>query len=188
MCCIIQVGWSSVKEYYTFSWALAPEGYIEATNVNCCVHFQGRNKSNKVCTGNQGPFIIPMFSKMYVIFKYSIFWYKMLSVPAFYLPHPSEVEYQFVYVDENGKICGCSRQFTFCAPKPLDELETLEEERDGDEEGDGEMEDLLLVVPRAQLLQVGTWRTAQAHSPDPGGPSPNQTSLQVIHQSGSCQD
>ncbi|XP_067100767.1 calcium-binding and coiled-coil domain-containing protein 1b isoform X1 [Osmerus mordax] len=109
---MFKVGWSSVKDYYTFSWALAPEGYIEGTNVNCCVHFQ-----------------------------------------AFYLPQPSEVEYQFVYVDENGKICGCSRQFTFCAPKPLDELETLEEERDGDEEGDGEMEDLLLVVPRAQLLQ-----------------------------------
>lgn len=51
-----------------------------------------------------------------------------------------------------------SRPFTFCAPKPLEELETLKEERDEEEE-DGEEEreeeELLLVVPRAQLLQVG---------------------------------
>ncbi|KAM9799731.1 calcium-binding and coiled-coil domain-containing protein 1-like [Syngnathus typhle] len=73
---------------------------------------------------------------------------------AFYLPRPSPVEYQFVYVDKMGKVCAQSRPFTFCAPKPLDELETLSEERN-EEEGGGydDEEELLLVVPRAQLLQ-----------------------------------
>lgn len=49
-------------------------------------------------------------------------------------------------------MCARSRPFTFCLPKPLEELETLKEEED---EEDGE-EELLLVVPRAQLLQVRT--------------------------------
>lgn len=56
-----------------------------------------------------------------------------------------------MYVDKMGEVCARSRPFTFCAPKPLEELETLKEERD---EEDGE-EELLLVIPRAQLLQVG---------------------------------
>lgn len=60
------------------------------------------------------------------------------------------MEFQFVYVDKTGTVCARSRPFTFCAPKPLEELETLKEEQDGE---DGE-EELLLVVPRAQLLQV----------------------------------
>lgn len=51
-----------------------------------------------------------------------------------------------------GQVCAQSRPFNFCIPKPLEELETLKEEED---EGDGE-EELLLVVPRAQLLQVRT--------------------------------
>lgn len=97
-----------MKEYYTYTWALVPEGYTEGTNVNYCALFQ-----------------------------------------AFYLPRPSAVEYQFVYVDKMGEVCARSRPFTFCAPKPLEELETLKEERD---EEDGE-EELLLVIPRAQLLQ-----------------------------------
>ncbi|XP_075880685.1 calcium-binding and coiled-coil domain-containing protein 1-like isoform X2 [Nelusetta ayraudi] len=70
---------------------------------------------------------------------------------AFYLPRPSEAEYEFRYVDGKGEVCARSRSFTFCAPKPLEELETLREEEDEDEE-DGE-EGLLLVIPRAQLLQ-----------------------------------
>ncbi|TMS19824.1 Calcium-binding and coiled-coil domain-containing protein 1 [Larimichthys crocea] len=105
---IFEVGWSSVNEYYTYTWALVPEGYTEGTGVNCCVHFQ-----------------------------------------AFFLPRPSTVEYEFVYVDKMGEVCTRSRPFTFCEPKPLDELETLKEEQD---EEDGE-EELLLVIPRAQLLQ-----------------------------------
>lgn len=76
---------------------------------------------------------------------------KCLLNTACYLPRPSAMEYQFVYVDKMGEVCARSRPFTFCAPKPLEELETLKEERD---EEDGE-EELLLVVPRAQLLQVG---------------------------------
>lgn len=77
---------------------------------------------------------------------------------ASYLPRPSTVEYEFIYVDKLGEVCARSRPFTFCAPKPLEELETLKEERD---EEDGE-EELLLVIPRAQLLQVGrqTFSTA----------------------------
>lgn len=70
---------------------------------------------------------------------------------ASYLPRPGAVEYQFAYVDKMGEVCARSRPFTFCAPKPLEELETLKEEDDGE---DGE-EELLLVIPRAQLLQVG---------------------------------
>lgn len=61
-----------------------------------------------------------------------------------------------MYVDKMGQVCARSRPFTFCAPKPLEELETLKEERD---EEDGEEEELLLVVPRAQLLQVGAGTT-----------------------------
>ncbi|CAB1353961.1 unnamed protein product, partial [Coregonus sp. 'balchen'] len=107
------VGWSSVKEYFTFAWALTPEGYTKETNANCCVHFQ-----------------------------------------ASYLPCPSSVEYQFVYVDQRGEVFARSRQFTVAISKPLDELETLTEERDEDEEGgEGDRDGLLLVVPRAQLLQ-----------------------------------
>ncbi|XP_057701860.1 calcium-binding and coiled-coil domain-containing protein 1b isoform X2 [Corythoichthys intestinalis] len=71
---------------------------------------------------------------------------------AFYLPRPSAVEYCFVYVDKMGKVCAQSRPFTFCAPRPLDELETLMEERNEEDDGEEE-EELLLVVPRAQLLQ-----------------------------------
>lgn len=78
--------------------------------------------------------------------------------PAFgtasYLPRPSAAEYEFRYVDSKGEVCGRSRSFTFCAPKPLEELETLREE-EGEDEEDGD-EGLLLVIPRAQLLQVGT--------------------------------
>ncbi|XP_041815154.1 calcium-binding and coiled-coil domain-containing protein 1-like [Chelmon rostratus] len=105
---IFEVGWSSVKQYYTYTWALVPEGYTEGASVNFCAHFQ-----------------------------------------ASYLPRPSTVEYEFIYVDKLGEVCARSRPFTFCAPKPLEELETLKEERD---EEDGE-EELLLVIPRAQLLQ-----------------------------------
>ncbi|XP_073325033.1 calcium-binding and coiled-coil domain-containing protein 1b [Pagrus major] len=106
---IFEVGWSSVQKYYTYTWALVPEGYTEGTGVNCCVNFH-----------------------------------------ASYLPRPSTVEYEFVYVDKMGEVCARSRPFTFCAPQPLEELETLKEERD---EEDGEEDDLLLVIPRAQLLQ-----------------------------------
>ena len=38
---LCQVGWSSVKDYHTFVWALAPADYQEGTDVNCCVQFQG---------------------------------------------------------------------------------------------------------------------------------------------------
>ncbi|XP_056130086.1 calcium-binding and coiled-coil domain-containing protein 1b [Lampris incognitus] len=108
---LFQVGWSSVKEYYTYTWALGPEDYTGGTSVNCCALFH-----------------------------------------ASYLPHPSTVEYQFVYVDEKGEVCTCSRPFTFCSPKPLEELETMKEEQ-GEEEQEDEEEELILVIPRAQLLQ-----------------------------------
>ncbi|CAG6021450.1 unnamed protein product [Menidia menidia] len=105
---LFKVGWSSVKDYETFVWALAPADYQEGTDVNCCVHFQ-----------------------------------------ASYLPKPSSQEYEFVYVDAKGEVCSCSSRFIFCAPKPLEDLVTLEEDSHGEEEGT----DMLLVVPRAELLQ-----------------------------------
>lgn len=40
---VMQVGWSSVKQYHTYTWALVPEGYTEGSDVNCCALFQGRN-------------------------------------------------------------------------------------------------------------------------------------------------
>ncbi|XP_031603804.1 calcium-binding and coiled-coil domain-containing protein 1b [Oreochromis aureus] len=105
---IFEMGWTSVKQYYTYTWATVPEGYTEGTSVDFCAVFQ-----------------------------------------ASYLPRPSTVEYQFVYVDKMREVCARSLPFTFCAPKPLEELETLKEEEDAE---DGE-EELLLVIPRAQLLQ-----------------------------------
>ncbi|KAL7859317.1 hypothetical protein SRHO_G00144640 [Serrasalmus rhombeus] len=105
---LFKIGWSSMKDYHTFVWALAPSNYEEGTNVNCCVHFQ-----------------------------------------ACYLPAPSAEQYQFVYVDGKGEVCSCSPVFTFSAPKPLEELVTLEQGEPGNEEG----EDMLLVIPRAELLQ-----------------------------------
>nr|AIM47959.1 CALCOCO1 [Pantodon buchholzi] len=104
----VAVGWTSLRDYHTFVWALAPSGYQEGTSVNCCVNFQ-----------------------------------------ASYLPGPSEDAFQFVYVDRKGAVCAGSSQFTFCAPKPLEELVTLEGGAHGEEEG----ADLLVVVPRAELLQ-----------------------------------
>ncbi|XP_034388694.1 calcium-binding and coiled-coil domain-containing protein 1b [Cyclopterus lumpus] len=105
---IFEMGCSSVKQYYTYTWAVVPNGYTEGTSINCYVLFQ-----------------------------------------ASYLPRSSAVQYQFIYVDSMGEVCARSRSFTFRAPKPLEELETLKEEQD---EEDGE-EELLIVIPRAQLLQ-----------------------------------
>ncbi|XP_070695652.1 calcium-binding and coiled-coil domain-containing protein 1 [Pempheris klunzingeri] len=105
---LFKVGWTSVRDYHTFVWALAPADYQEGTDVNCCVHFQ-----------------------------------------ASYLPKPSSQEYEFVYIDAKGEVCSHSSKFTFCAPKPLEDLVTLEEEP----HGEGESTDMLLVVPRAELLQ-----------------------------------
>ncbi|XP_076839780.1 calcium-binding and coiled-coil domain-containing protein 1 [Brachyhypopomus gauderio] len=105
---LFKVGWSSVRDYHTFVWSLAPSDYKEGTGGNCCVHFQ-----------------------------------------ACYLPGPSADPYQFVYVDGKGEVCAHSATFSFCAPQPLEELVTVEPGDPGGEEADG----MLLVVPRAQLLQ-----------------------------------
>ncbi|XP_022532793.2 calcium-binding and coiled-coil domain-containing protein 1 [Astyanax mexicanus] len=105
---LFKVGWSSVKDYHTFVWALAPPSYREGNDAHCCVHFQ-----------------------------------------AGYLPGASAEQYQFVYVDGKGEVCSQSAAFTFSAPKPLEELVTLEEGEPGHEEG----EDMLMVIPRAELLQ-----------------------------------
>lgn len=90
------------------------------------------------------------------IFIYCFLFYSInFEIPFFpilasYLPKPSSQEYEFVYVDAQGEVCSRSPKFTFCAPKPLEDLVTLEEESYGEEEGT----DMLLVVPRAELLQV----------------------------------
>ncbi|XP_053509160.1 calcium-binding and coiled-coil domain-containing protein 1b [Ictalurus furcatus] len=107
---LFKVGWTSVRDYHTYVWALAPEDYSPGTEVNCSILFH----------------------------------------PS-YLPNPGATAYQFVYVDELGEICALSPQFTFSAPKPLDDLVTLEEERNGEEGNEGD--DMLFVVPKAQILQ-----------------------------------
>lgn len=105
---LFKVGWTSIKDYETFVWALAPVDYQAGKEVNCCVYFQ-----------------------------------------ASYLPKPSSQAYEFVYVDTKGEVCSRSSKFTFCAPRPLEDLVTLEDESHGEEEGTG----MLLVIPRAELLQ-----------------------------------
>ncbi|KAL4655556.1 calcium-binding and coiled-coil domain-containing protein 1-like [Arapaima gigas] len=106
---LFKLGWSSVRDYHTFVWALTPQGYMRGSSVNCCVHFQ-----------------------------------------ASYLPSPSAEEYQFVYVDGKGEVCACSPPFTFSFPRPLDDVVTVEE----GQVGEGAEEEMLLVVPRAELLQT----------------------------------
>lgn len=73
----------------------------------------------------------------------------IMFLPACYLPGPSTEQYQFVYVDGKGEVCSLSSAFTFSAPKPLEELVTLEQAVEG-----GEDDDMLLVIPKAELLQV----------------------------------
>ncbi|KAJ8017020.1 hypothetical protein DPEC_G00013420 [Dallia pectoralis] len=104
---LFEVGWTSVKDYHTFVWALAPAGYQEGTEGNCCVHFQ-----------------------------------------ASYLPRPGLQQYQFVYVDGKGEVCATSHNFTFSAPKAVEDPVTLEDAAPG--EGGT---DMLIVIPRAELLQ-----------------------------------
>lgn len=65
-------------------------------------------------------------------------------------------------MDERGEICAVSSQFTFCAPIPLDELVTLEQEKNGEEE-EGE-DDLLVVVPKSLILQVGYTSTEETRT------------------------
>lgn len=40
-CGCLQVGWSSVKDYRTYAWALVPEGHVVGAEVNCCALFHG---------------------------------------------------------------------------------------------------------------------------------------------------
>lgn len=65
-------------------------------------------------------------------------------------------------MDERDEICAVSSQFTFCAPRPLDELVTLEQEKNGEEE-EGE-DGLLVVVPKALILQVGHSSTEETRT------------------------
>ncbi|XP_056462637.1 calcium-binding and coiled-coil domain-containing protein 1-like isoform X4 [Gadus chalcogrammus] len=110
---LFQVGWASVKNYHTYTWAPVPEGRSKGVHHNCCAVFQ-----------------------------------------AFYLPRPGPAQYQFVYVNEGGFVWARSPPFTFCSPEPLDDLETVTEERDEEEgERDEEEEEMLLVIPKAQLLK-----------------------------------
>ncbi|MBN3283424.1 CACO1 protein, partial [Polyodon spathula] len=44
---IFRVGWSSVRDYHTFVWSLAPDSYEEGQAANCCVQFQGMG--NTLC-------------------------------------------------------------------------------------------------------------------------------------------
>ena len=67
---------------------------------------------------------------------------------ASYLPKPGAQLYQFRYVNRQGRVCGQSPPFQFREPRPMDELVTLEETDGGS--------DILLVVPKATVLQVRT--------------------------------
>lgn len=89
-----------------------------------------------------------LFHQMFSTWPCSLFFFPLT---ASYLPKPGSQEYEFVYVDAKGDVCCRSSRFTFCFPKPLEELVTLEEEQ---QEGEDEATDMLLVVPRAELLQV----------------------------------
>lgn len=69
-------------------------------------------------------------------------------------------------MDRRGEERGRSSPFQFSEPRPMDELVTLE----GDE--DGNM-DMLLVVPKATLLQVGM-RDTGSSSPGPSAFIPRE--------------
>ncbi|XP_069509377.1 calcium-binding and coiled-coil domain-containing protein 1 [Ambystoma mexicanum] len=64
---------------------------------------------------------------------------------AYYLPKPGVQQYHFRYVDCHGAVCSQSAPFTFGDPRPMDELVTLED--------DEANTDMLLVVPKATILQ-----------------------------------
>lgn len=59
-------------------------------------------------------------------------------------------------------MCSRSSTFTFCAPKPLEDLVTLEDESHGEDGGT----DMLLVIPRAELLQVSLSRATTINNID----------------------
>uniref|UniRef100_A0A8C3F2B0 Calcium-binding and coiled-coil domain-containing protein 1 n=1 Tax=Chrysemys picta bellii TaxID=8478 RepID=A0A8C3F2B0_CHRPI len=76
---------------------------------------------------------------------------------ASYLPKPGAQQYQFRYVDRRGEVRGQSSPFQFREPRPMDELVTLEEDDEGNM-------DMLLVVPKATLLQNQLEESQQEHS------------------------
>ncbi|XP_050781803.1 calcium-binding and coiled-coil domain-containing protein 1 isoform X3 [Gopherus flavomarginatus] len=76
---------------------------------------------------------------------------------ASYLPKPGAQQYQFRYVDRRGEVRGQSSPFQFSEPRPMDELVTLEEDDEGNM-------DMLLVVPKATLLQNQLEESQQEHS------------------------
>uniref|UniRef100_A0A8C2WPC4 SKICH domain-containing protein n=1 Tax=Cyclopterus lumpus TaxID=8103 RepID=A0A8C2WPC4_CYCLU len=51
---IFEMGCSSVKQYYTYTWAVVPNGYTEGTSINCYVLFQGKNLSKHLKTYDTG--------------------------------------------------------------------------------------------------------------------------------------
>ncbi|XP_038235068.1 calcium-binding and coiled-coil domain-containing protein 1 isoform X4 [Dermochelys coriacea] len=75
---------------------------------------------------------------------------------ASYLPKPGAQQYQFRYVDRRGEVRGQSSPFQFNEPRPMDELITLEEDDEGNM-------DMLLVVPKATLLQNQLEESQQEH-------------------------
>uniref|UniRef100_A0A8C5HGD7 SKICH domain-containing protein n=1 Tax=Gouania willdenowi TaxID=441366 RepID=A0A8C5HGD7_GOUWI len=40
---VFQVGWSSIKNYYTYTWAVVPEGYTEGTDVDSSALFHRKS-------------------------------------------------------------------------------------------------------------------------------------------------
>ncbi|XP_018411712.1 PREDICTED: calcium-binding and coiled-coil domain-containing protein 1 [Nanorana parkeri] len=64
---------------------------------------------------------------------------------AYYLPRPSEQQYQFRYVDQQGTVKGISEPFVISEPRPMEDLVTLEDEEAS--------LDMILVVPKSAFLQ-----------------------------------
>uniref|UniRef100_A0A452GNU3 Calcium binding and coiled-coil domain-containing protein n=1 Tax=Gopherus agassizii TaxID=38772 RepID=A0A452GNU3_9SAUR len=82
---------------------------------------------------------------------------RVCPAAASYLPKPGAQQYQFRYVDRRGEVRGQSSPFQFSEPRPMDELVTLEEDDEGSM-------DMLLVVPKATLLQNQLEESQQEHS------------------------
>nr|XP_014349328.1 PREDICTED: calcium-binding and coiled-coil domain-containing protein 1 [Latimeria chalumnae] len=45
---IFKVGWSSMRDYYTFEWSVVPDSYKEGASMNCYVQFQGLKRPGQL--------------------------------------------------------------------------------------------------------------------------------------------
>uniref|UniRef100_A0A672GPM9 SKICH domain-containing protein n=1 Tax=Salarias fasciatus TaxID=181472 RepID=A0A672GPM9_SALFA len=52
---IFEMGWSSIKQYYTYTWALVPEGHVEGTSVDFSAHFHRENSAGTSAPSPSAP-------------------------------------------------------------------------------------------------------------------------------------